>query len=352
MRRRARSWSGRRYRDRRLRRVQHRRQRQEGGPRDSQSRCRFCWPDRCPVQSISARARPGASVPRRRPAGGDRRVSHIRLHLDAARTAGRSAGRARSRRHAVRRRRRRPHGRSRARHRGGNAEAALQFPLRSARPRSGDHPVPAEPHDQAYRRSLHQLRCRPRLPVSMLVLHHHQRAGPQVALPLGRRHRADRALERRARHHALLRHRRQFRTQPQLGTDLRPADRAARGREVADQAVPAGRHALPPHSRLHREGGARRLHLGVHRAREHQPQITDGGEEAAEQDLGIPRDAPAVAQAKGNHLRGLHPRLPDRYARRRSRAISRSSKRNSRSTSWSSPASPPSPARKITRSCI
>ena len=48
--------------------------------------------------------------------------------------------------------------------------------------------------------------------------------------------------------------------------------RIARGRS-ANQAVPAGRHALSPHSELHREGGARRLHLGVHRAREHQPRI-------------------------------------------------------------------------------
>ena len=39
------------------------------------------------------------------------------------------------------------------------------------------------------RRALHQLRCRPRLPVSVLVLHHHQRAGPQIALPRRRRHR-------------------------------------------------------------------------------------------------------------------------------------------------------------------
>ena len=43
-----------------------------------------------------------------------------------------------------------------------------------------------------------QLRRRPRLPVPMLVLHHHQRAGPQVALSLARRHRGDRARQLRA----------------------------------------------------------------------------------------------------------------------------------------------------------
>ena len=35
-----------------------------------------------------------------------------------------------------------------------------------------------------------ELRCRPRLPVPVLVLHHHQRAGPQVALSLAGRRRA------------------------------------------------------------------------------------------------------------------------------------------------------------------
>ena len=199
-----------------------------------------------------------------------------------------------------------------ARHRGRNAETALQFPLRSSGARGSHHPVPAEPRDQAHRRALHQLRCRARLPVPVLILHHHQRAGPQVALSLRRRHREDRALEHRAGHFALLRHRRQFRAQPQLGTDFRSAHSIARGRP-ANQAVPAGRHALSSHSELHREGGARRLYLGVHRAREHQPRIPDGREEAPEQDLGVSRDAPAVAQAKGDHLRGLHPGFPDRH---------------------------------------
>ena len=168
------------------------------------------------------------------------------------------------------RRRRRSHGRPCARHRGRNAETALQFPHRPAGPRRGDHPVPAEPCHQAHRRPLHQLRCRARLPVPVLVLHHHQRAGPQVALSLRRRHREDRALEHRAGHFALLRHRRQFCAQPQLGTDLRSAHSIARGRS-ANQAVPSGRHALSSHSELHREGGARRLYLRVHWAREHQP---------------------------------------------------------------------------------
>ena len=78
------------------------------------------------------------------------------------------------------------------------------------------------------RRPLHQLRCRPRLPVPVQLLHHHQRAGPQVALSHARRRRGDRARQRRAGRHALLRHRRQFRPQQELGADPRPADRTAR----------------------------------------------------------------------------------------------------------------------------
>ena len=66
--------------------------------------------------------------------------------------------------------------------------------------------------------AIFELRCRPRLPVPVQLLHHHQRAGAQIALPLRRRRRGDRARQCRAGHHALLRHRRQFRPQPQLGS--------------------------------------------------------------------------------------------------------------------------------------
>ena len=40
---------------------------------------------------------------------------------------------------------------------------------------------------------------------------------------------------------------------------------------LQDQADPASRYAMPQDSELHREGGARRLQRGLHRAREHQP---------------------------------------------------------------------------------
>ena len=73
-----------------------------------------------------------------------------------------------------------------------------------------------------------QLRRRPRLPVPVLVLHHHQRAGPQVALPHGRRRRGDRPRQPRPGHRPFLHHRRQLRAQQELGGDLRPPDRDAR----------------------------------------------------------------------------------------------------------------------------
>ena len=105
-----------------------------------------------------------------------------------------------------------------------------------------------------------------------------------------------------------------FARNKQLGADPRPPDRAARAGRLQHQAPPAGRHAVPPHSELHRESGARRLHCRVHRPREHQPRIPDGHEEAAEQDLGIPRDAAGLEAGQGDDLRRLYPGLPDRYA--------------------------------------
>ena len=94
-------------------------------------------------------------------------------------------------------------------------------------------PIPHLPAEvvQAHLRREHQLRRRPRLPVPVLVLHHHQRAGAEVAPPLAGRRRAHRARQPRARAPPLLHHRRQLRPQQGLGADLRPADRAAARRD-------------------------------------------------------------------------------------------------------------------------
>ena len=63
-----------------------------------------------------------------------------------------------------------------------------------------------------------------------------------------------------------LRHRRQFRPQPQLGADPRSAYRTAREPGLQDQAAASGRHALPQDTGLHRQGGASRVQRRVHRA--------------------------------------------------------------------------------------
>jgi hypothetical protein len=66
---------------------------------------------------------------------------------------------------------------------------------------------PAGRFRQAHNRQCHELRCRPRLPLPVLVLHHHQRAGPQVTLSLPRLGRADPAHELRSGCQPLLHHR-------------------------------------------------------------------------------------------------------------------------------------------------
>ena len=76
-----------------------------------------------------------------------------------------------------------------ARCRCGPARTALQLHERLARHRRHARAVPAEALCRAYARAQRELRRRPRLSLSVLVLHHHQRAGTQVALPLGRRRR-------------------------------------------------------------------------------------------------------------------------------------------------------------------
>ena len=59
----------------------------------------------------------------------------------------------------------------------------------------------AEQPSQARAHGIFKLRCRPRLPVSVQLLHHHQRPGSQIALPLRRRRRSDRARQCGARRH-------------------------------------------------------------------------------------------------------------------------------------------------------
>ena len=89
------------------------------------------------------------------------------------------------------------------------------------------------------------LRCRARLSVPMLVLHHHQCAGAQIAAPRPRRCRAHLAQELRARRRPVLHHRRQLRAQQGLGTDPRPHHQAAGARRHGCALPHPGRHDVP-----------------------------------------------------------------------------------------------------------
>ena len=220
------------------------------------------------VQSnqFPARARYRPPVSQAGRDGRGRRLPRLGLHRHAARTAAGPERGAGARHDPLRGRGRRPARGVPEGRRFGQAEACLQLPERHAgHGRRGDPGAAAPRRDQG-RRALHELRRRTRLPVPVQLLHHHQRSGPQVALSDARRCRGDRARQRRAGRHALLRHRRQFRPQPQLGADPRSADRTAGEPGFSDQAPAAGRHALPQDSGLHREGGAGRLQRGLHRA--------------------------------------------------------------------------------------
>ena len=64
----------------------------------------------------------------------------------------------------------------------------------------------------------------------------------------------------------LLPHRRQFRPQPGVGADPRPADQASRGRQDSDRPDDPGRYALPQNSELHGEVQTRGRDARLHRA--------------------------------------------------------------------------------------
>ena len=95
---------------------------------------------------------------------------------------------------------------------------------------------------------------------------------------------------------ALLHHRRQFRPQPHWEEFF---DRLIELREsegLDGQPHHPGRHAVPSHPELHREGRAGRRRPRVHRAGEHQSRQPAGRQEAPEQDHRIPPDAAGLAR--------------------------------------------------------
>src|SRR6516225_4871310 len=67
--------------------------------------------------------------------------------------------------------------------------------------------VPPEAVHRPHARPERKLRRRPRLPVPMLVLHYHQRAGSKISLPFRGRRRVSRAPQLGARHSQVFHHR-------------------------------------------------------------------------------------------------------------------------------------------------
>ena len=218
--------TGRRYPSAHLRRNQPAGSAQPDHPHDPpRRRPRADRPGRRAVEPVSARRRSGQAVSRRRAAGLHRRIPCLRLHRHAAGIAGRHQSGAGARHFVLRRRGRGTPARSgAARCLERRTGAALQLHGRPAVARGRAAAVPAAQARQPHVGIAVEHRSRARLSVSVLVLHHHQRAGPQEPHPLGRRSGTDRARELRGRHQAVLHHRRQFRPQQGLGAAVRPHD--------------------------------------------------------------------------------------------------------------------------------
>ncbi len=174
-----------------------------------------------------------------------------------------------------------------------------------------------------------QLRPGPRLSLPVLVLHDHQRAGPQDRATARRRRRAGRAHQLRAGHHATS----SSPTTISPATSewevlLRSPDRAARQGGLPQIGfTDPGRYACATRSELHRESRRSRRRRGVHRAGEHQPGQPDRRQEAAEQDHRVPRDAASAGSEHRRHHASpaTSSGFPARHARSPSCATSRSS---------------------------
>ena len=181
---------------------------------------------------------------------------------------------------------------------------------------------------QAHGRQLSDLRCRPRLPVPMLVLHHHQRAGTQVALPLAGRRRAHRPRRTGAQGiHRFFITDDNFARNKDWEADLRPASSSCASEHgIQLSSDDPGRYALPQDPELHRKGGKRRRHARVHRHGERQSrQRCMAAKKRQNKITEYRKHAAGVEGRRRRHLCGLHPRLPDRHAGDRSGATSRSS---------------------------
>ena len=177
------------------------------------------------------------------------------------------------------------------------AQAALQPSGRPAGARGRAAADPAAQHVRRTSGSLLEHRSRPRLPLSVLVLHHHQRAGAQEPLP--HRPTTSKSIFRENYAQGIKRF---FITDDNFARNRNWEalfDRIIKLREErrdGPRLHHPGRHAVPQDPELHREGGARRRAARVHRARKHQPRQSDRRQEAPEQDHRIPRDAAEMAR--------------------------------------------------------
>ena len=192
------------------------------------------------------------------------------------------------------------------------------YDYRDQMPNLQDSPIPFLPREQVDRTygSFWQLRPRPRLPVPVLLLHDHQRAGAGEPLPLGRRSGEDRARQPRDRRQPLLPDRRQSRPQPQLGSLLRPADRAEarrRGSRVCLQVqVDTLCHRIPGFIEKGVKAGIDKVFVGMENIN---PDNLAAVKKNAEPHLEYREMFLAVEEASGRHHRRLHHRLPERHAR-------------------------------------
>ena len=185
----------------------------------------------------------------------------------------------------------------------GTLQADLQLPERTCRRSSASPlPVPAARARQRTVRQLLDLRCRPRLSFQCSFC--------TIINVQGRKSRRRSPDDVEQHHPAELAQgiRRFFITDDNFARNKdweAIFDRiiALRERERhRHQADHPGGHAVPPHSELHREGGARRRQPGLHRPGEHQSRQPARGQEAAEQDHRISQDAAGLEARRRHHL--------------------------------------------------
>ena len=272
-----------------------------------------------------ARAVPRSRRPRRH-----RRVSRLRLHLDAAGTAARHRSGERPGHRAVCRR-----GRGGVRQLLADALAGTLQPIYNFMNELPDlqeqvDAVSANRDRAALQRNAVRVRRRARLPVPMHLLHDHQRSGRKS------RWRDADDIERIVRANIAQGVYRFFITDDNFARNRNwePIfDRMIemREKEGLSTALPdPGRHAVPPDSEFHRKGGARRLQPGLHRIRKHQSREPASHQEKAESGHRVSQDVPRIRSkviTYAGYILGFPNDTPERFS-----ATSRPSRTSCRST--------------------